>query len=111
MRPKDRFAKKVFRKTPKQTKRVAGKKKAEKQHCGICGRTLHGTPSGKGVVGTAKMSKTQKRPSAMFAGILCNKCRAKVLEEALNIKYCGKKKEESSIKLEKFVTAATGKIE
>ncbi len=111
MRPKDRFAKKIFRKTAKQTKRIAVKKKTGKRHCSVCGRALHGTPSGKGIAGTGKLSKTQKRPSAMFAGLLCNKCRATVLEEALKIKYAGKKQEESSIKLKKFVEDAMKKIE
>ncbi len=111
MKPKDRAAKKIFRKTPKQTKRIAVKKKTGKCRCSICSRALHGTPSGKGIAGTRKLSKTQKRPSAMFAGLLCNKCRAMVLEEALKIKYAGKKQEMSSIKLKKFVEEAIKRIE
>lgn len=111
MRPKDRTAKKVFRKTPKQTKCIAAKKKAGKLHCSICNRIMHGTPSGKGIAATRKLSKTEKRPSAIFAGLLCNKCRTIVLEEALKIKYAGKKKEECSIKLGKFVDEAMKKIE
>ena len=111
MKPKDRRAKTVFRKTPKQTKRVAVKKKTGKCSCSVCGRALHGTPSGKGIAGRGKLSKTQKRPSAMFAGLLCNKCRATVLEEALKIKYAGKKREESSIKLKKLVEEAIKRIE
>ena len=111
MRPKDRFAKKAFRKTPKGTKRIVAKKKPGKRHCSACGRALQGTPSGKGVAETRRLSKTEKRPSAMFAGLLCNKCRATVLEEALKIKYCGKKQEESSIKLRHFVSEAMRKIE
>lgn len=111
MRPKDRFAKKGFRKTPKQTKRVTMKKKTGKRECGVCGRAMHGTPSGKGVCGTRKMGKTERRPSAIFAGILCNKCRALVLEEALKIKYAGKTKDESSIRLERYVSEAERKIE
>jgi ribosomal protein L34E len=72
---------------------------------------MQGVPSGKNVSETRKMSKTEKRPTAIFAGILCNKCRATVLEEALKIKYAGKPIEKSSIKTRKFVTEAMNKIE
>ena len=111
MRPKDRFAKKRFRKTPKQTKRVTAKKKTGKRHCCVCGKIMHGTPSGKNIAQSRRLAKTEKRPSAMFAGLLCNQCRAMVLEEALKIKYAGKKQEESSIRLGKFVEEAMKKIE
>jgi ribosomal protein L34E len=111
MKPKDRFAKKAFRKTAKQTKRITVNRKPSKRSCSACGNQMHGVPSGKGIAATRKLSKTQKRPSAMFAGLLCNNCRAKVIDEALKIKYAGKKIEESSIKMRKFVTEATARIE
>lgn len=111
MRPQERFAKKKFRKGPKETKRFKADKKPSRRECSVCGRALHGTPSGKGIAQTRRLSKTEKRPSAMFAGLLCNKCRAMVLEEALKIKYAGKSHGESSIKLAKYISEATRKIE
>ncbi len=111
MKPKDRFANKKFRKTMKQTKRVPVKKKAGKRECCLCGRAMHGTPSGKRVAATRRLSKTEKRPTAMFAGLVCNKCRAAIIEEAAKIKYAGKQASESSIKTQKFVSIAIKKME
>ncbi|MBN1941374.1 MAG: 50S ribosomal protein L34e [Candidatus Diapherotrites archaeon] len=59
--------------------------KSAKKTCALCKAQLHGVPHGAKTSATKKLSKTQKRPSAIFGGILCNKCRSMIAEETAKI--------------------------
>ncbi len=78
--------------------------KTAKRQCSICGNPLEGVPHGATKSGVRKLSKTQKKPSVPFGGILCNKCRTITSEEAAKI-ISGKKIEEIDLRFMPFVQA------
>ena len=51
------------------------------------------------------MSKSKRRPSALFAGVLCSKCRTLVVEEAAKINAGAKKPSEVELRLREYVAA------
>ena len=109
VKPSERRKKKKFRRTPGgKTNRVSLKKRPSAKKCQLCGSKLSGTLSGRKEV---KASLSQKRPSAPFAGRLCNVCRAVVMEEALKVKLGVKKEEEVEPRLRGAVSEALKKIE
>ncbi len=95
--------KKKKRKTPKTTREYYDEEKTEKRKCGLCGEKLHGVPHGKRSSEVRKLSKTQKRPSVPFGGVLCSKCRRKVIAEKIKIKNGLKTIEDLDYKTKKFV--------
>jgi len=106
-KPSDRSKKEKRRKGIKgKAKRVFARGKSSKHKCNNCGRVMHGMPHGKTKAKTKKLGKTEKRASALFAGQLCNKCRAIVVEDAAKIKAGIKKKEAVNLKLKKYVEEA-----
>lgn len=108
-KPSDRRKKKKFRKTPGgKTKRVFFKKHSSRKQCALCERVLSGTLTRER---EAKASLTEKRPSAPFAGSLCNVCRARVFEEALKIKEGVKKASDLELRLKPYIETALKKIE
>jgi len=109
VKPSERRKKKKFRRTPGgKTKRVSVKKRPSAKKCQLCGNKLSGTLSGRK---EAKASLSQKRPSALFAGGLCNVCRAVAVEEALKVKLGVKKEEDIELRLKGAVSGALKKIE
>ncbi|MDD5163546.1 MAG: 50S ribosomal protein L34e [Candidatus ainarchaeum sp.] len=78
--------------------------KTAKRQCSICGSKLAGVPHGATKFGVGKLSKTQKKPSVPFGGILCTVCRATAAEEAAKI-ISGKKTEEIDLRFRPFVDA------
>lgn len=86
-KPSERTKKKKFRRTPGG--RVAihySGGKPGKHSCAICGSILHGMPHGKSVSKLGKLSKSEKRPEAIFAGTLCSKCRTAAVENAVKVR-------------------------
>ncbi len=77
--------------------------------CGLTGKALQGTPKGKDSK-VKKLSKTEKRPSVVFGGVLSNKARDQVFEEAIKVKIGYKKLEDVSISMKKYVTQALHSI-
>jgi ribosomal protein L34E len=100
--------KKFTRTISGKTRVRKGKKKTGKQHCSLCGRKLQGTPSGKTIAEIARLGKTKKRPSAMFAGILCGKCRTRIIDEAIMARQKSKNIEQAEITEQKFIKQALG---
>ncbi len=80
---KSRTQKRIFKKTPGGRTVVHYRKsRPSRPKCGECGAILHGVPA-KRKNGLSKMSKTQKRPSRPYGGVLCSKCmRKRIVEEA-----------------------------
>jgi len=73
-----------FRKTASETKRVYFNGKSSKRTCAITGEVLSGTCSeSRGKAG--KKSKTQKRPTAPFGGVLGGKARHEVSTEMAKV--------------------------
>ncbi len=100
----DRSKKKKFRrKASGKAKPVFVRGKPGKHHCPLCKRVLHGVPHGKTSSQVRKLSKTKKRPTGLFAGVLCGKCRALVAEEAAKVEAKAKKASEVELRLRKYV--------
>lgn len=99
----DRTKKKKFRKTGSGTKRIFVKDKPGKHKCALCPRVMHGTPHGKTSSQVRKLAKTKRRPTALFAGILCNKCRGTVVEEVAKIEAGAKSMNDVELRLRKYV--------
>jgi large subunit ribosomal protein L34e len=51
-----------------------------KAKCAKCGSLLHGTPN-KRAIDMKRLSKTERRPSRPFGGVLCSKCMRDIQKE------------------------------
>jgi len=111
MKPFERVKPRKFRKTPKKTKAYAAEYKPSKHTCALCNSMLHGVPHGKRPSEVRKLSKTERRPTAIFAGMLCSKCRSLILEEAVKVKYGIKSIDDVLIKYRPYVNIAIQKVE
>jgi large subunit ribosomal protein L34e len=79
---RSRSLRKVFKKVPGGNLKVHYEQRnPSKAHCAICGKPLLGVPSKK-PADAKRLSKTEKRPSRPFGGMLCSACaRRKIIEE------------------------------
>lgn len=108
----ERRKKKKFRRTPSgKSKQHYGKKKHSKHRCTICNRVLHGLPHGKRKHEVSRLSKSKRKPSVLLAGIVCGKCRQKIVEEAAKVKYGLKKINDVDLRMRKYVKRVEKKIE
>lgn len=99
-----RRMKRKFRRIPSgESKPRYVRKKPSKHKCAVCKGVLQGVPHGKNKSKIGKLAKSEKRPSVRFAGMLCNKCRTEVFEEAILVKYSAKKIDDVKLKLRKYV--------
>jgi len=100
----DRSKKKKFRKTSgEKAKRIFVRGKTGKHHCALCEKVLHGVPHSKKPSEVRKLAKTKRRPSAIFAGVLCNQCRAQIAEEAAKVEAKAKKISEVELRFRIYV--------
>jgi large subunit ribosomal protein L34e len=103
--------KKKFRRSVKgKSKIFYVKGKKGKHKCALCKKVLHGTPHSKTKGKITKLSKTQKRPSVPFGGILCSECRTTITDEAIKVISKEKKEEELELKSKKYVMAMAKRI-
>lgn len=80
-RQKSRSSRRVFKKTPGgKTVLHFIRRKPKKAKCGKCGAVLPGVPAQRRFR-IKKMSKTQKRPSRPYGGVLCSKCTREKLKQ------------------------------
>jgi ribosomal protein L34E len=99
VKPKDKAAYQKKIRTPGgRNKLVILKAKKGKPHCNDCGNKLQGVADD-----TRKYSKTERRPSAIFAGKLCNTCRTHAVEEALKVKTNVKKRDQVNLSTQRYV--------
>ena len=104
-KPGDKTKKKKFRKVPSgKTKQVFERGKPRKQACALCEKQLHGVPHGKRKSELSRLSKSKKRPTSKFAGVLCGACRKAVAEEAAKVVSKIKRIEEVSLKMKSYVS-------
>jgi len=85
-------------------------KKSAKKTCALCQNALHGVPHGKRVAKVRKLSKTEKRPTALFGGTLCGTCRKQVMEEAAKVNSGAKEEFEIEFRFRPYVEQALQKI-
>ena len=86
-----------------KSKRIFVNGKTGKHKCALCKGILHGVPHGKTGTEVRKLSKTKRRPTALFAGILCSKCRHLVVMEAAQVEAKAKKFDEVELRLQDYV--------
>ena len=103
-KPHEMTLKKKFKRTIKGKSKVYYvREKPSKHHCAICRGILHGTAHGKKVAEISKLSKTQKRPSVVFGGVLCTKCRKAIMEDSAKVISEVKKIEDINLTRRKYV--------
>lgn len=98
------------KKTPTGTKREYFKGKHKKIKCAITGQVLSGVPH-ETKSGLRKHSKTQKRPSAPFGGVLSGEARAEVFVELAKVVAEIKDIEDVDSKYRKYVKQAMKRAE
>ena len=107
--PSERRKKKKFKRTPGgKVKKTSIKKRGSRKKCALCSKPLSGTLRGRK---ERKASKSKKRPSAPFAGVLCNNCRSLVFEEAFKVKAGVKGMEGVELRIRGYVEEALKKVE
>ena len=99
MRSKQGRKKKVYKKLPSGKTKIyfEGKKSKKKASCALCGRELAG------VLDKRKLSRTKRKPSAIFAGVLCNECRSVAIEEAIKVKTGIKRLEDCEMRFRSYI--------
>ena len=78
-------------------------KKHAKLTCSLCDKQLHGVTHGKTSSETKRTSKTAKRPTGPFAGILCGGCRNMVATEAVKVKSGIKEIKDLDLNVKQYV--------
>ena len=99
----DRRKHRVYRKSAKETRLVVKSGKATPMECALCKDMLHGVPHGKKTNALKKLSKTQRRPSVPFAGILCGNCREQVAIETIKVATAQKKFSQVELRIQPYV--------
>jgi ribosomal protein L34E len=105
--PGKRNLKKKFVKVIKKTKEIRFRDSSKGSVCGICHKKLQGVPKGD----LRKMSKTEKRPSILFGGVLCNTCRDSIFDDAIMLKLNIIKDSDVSFKKKVYVNQALKHID
>lgn len=102
-----KMKRKKFRKTVSGKTAVRkAKKKTGKHYCTLCASILHGMPHGVAKAKLARMSKTEKKPTGIFAGVLCSKCSRRAIDEAIIAGQSSKGIESSDLSFRKFAKQA-----
>lgn len=86
-------------------------KRSAKILCALCKRKLSGVPHNKSITEIAKMPKSEKRPSRIFAGTLCNICSQSIVRESALLKDGAREMKDISLKKKIFVEEALKKGE
>ena len=107
--PGEKTKKKKKRKCAKGVHEYFVREKTAKHTCAICQSLLHGVPHGKKKSEVSRMSKTKKRPSVAFGGVLCGKCRRTVAEERAKFENNLKAADEIDFKIMSFISAGVEK--
>ena len=87
------------------------REKSGKHKCPLCQKVMHGLPHGKTNAEVRKLSASQRKPSVLLAGQICNQCRVIALEEAVKVKTEVKELDDVSLRLKPYVQVLMSKIE
>lgn len=110
-RPSERTKKKKFRRrSSKKSKEYYVRRKTSKHHCAICSAVMHGMPHGKTNAAVSKLSKTERRPSTGFGGVLCAACRKNICEDAAKVSSGAKNMEDVDFRRRKYVEIMAKKL-
>jgi len=93
-----------------ETKIVKPKKKHSKKTCALCKEVLHGVMHGKKGSEVRAASKSARRPSAVYGGVLCTKCREEVVEEAAKVEAKFKEMDAVPFKMKTYVEGLMKRI-
>lgn len=106
------------RKKVKRRKSVSGKHsfKAERERpkkilCALCSKQLSGILHGQKKSEVEKHSRTAKRPTGLFGGALCVKCRQNVMVEAIKVKSGIKALQKVKFSIKPYVEIAMNFVE
>lgn len=84
--PSKRRMKKRKRKTPSGKPGVMYKRpKPSKKTCALCAGVLHGVPNRRPAA-LSKMTKSQRAPTRLYAGVLCAGCVEQIVKERTRLK-------------------------
>ncbi|MBM3281814.1 MAG: hypothetical protein FJY86_00540 [Candidatus Diapherotrites archaeon] len=92
-----------FRRTAKATRMITKGKKHKKLRCANCNAVLHGVAHGANRSRMAKISKTQRRPTGMMSGILCNTCKRIIITEVAKVDAGIKKMSDTDISIRNYM--------
>jgi len=92
-----------FRRTAKATRMVTKGKKHKKLRCAICSTVLHGVSHGANRSRMAKQAKSQRRPTGMLGGIVCNTCKRMLVVEMAKVKAGVKKMADTKISIRPYL--------
>lgn len=96
--------------TPSGSRMRFVQKKNSKSECALCQGILHGVPHSRTTAERRALSKSSRRPSALFAGVLCGNCRETVLEECAKVKSGVKPLEDVSLALKPYIRQIENKV-
>jgi ribosomal protein L34E len=108
VRRSDRTKKAKFVKTPSKTKKEYFDEAPKKKRCAITNQVLSGTERN---IKPIKSSKTQRRPSVPFGGILSSKAREIIFTELAKVTAGIKTIEEVDFKHRKYVKQVEKRVE
>ena len=112
VQPHERVKKKKFRRTARgKSKRFPSEKKTGKRTCALTRQALSGVPHGKRKSEVRKLSKSQRRPTAVLGGVLSSKARRHVMEESIKVKTKVKSLQDVELKVRGFVNQVIKKLE
>ena len=109
VKPSEKAMKRKSKRTPGGTKETFHKNKPSKLTCAVTGDCLKGVPHAKKSK-VSKLSKTKKRPSVPFGGILSSKAREQVFIETGKVVAGIKTVEDVDEKYKKYVKQAITRI-
>ena len=89
---------------------ITKEKKHAKLRCAICDALLHGVSHGQSKAGLAKQSKSQKRPTGVFAGILCATCKRMIISEAAKVKSGMKTLQDTDVRIRNYMAQIEKKV-
>jgi len=110
--PHERSSEKKFTRTPSGKVSIHYfKGKSSKHTCALCGKQLHGVPHGRRRAATKSLSRSERRPTGAFAGVLCGACREIIVTEAIKVSESVKGIGDVSLKNKKYVEMAMVRVE
>jgi ribosomal protein L34E len=109
-KPYQRTLKKKIRKTPSKKTKIFVRGKPSKKRCPVTGQTLKGVPHARKCEAN-KNSKTERRPSAPFGGVLSSQAREQVFIETGKVVAGVKEIDDVDSKYRKYVKQALERFE
>lgn len=106
----NRVKKKKFVRTITGVKKRYFKDRNKGKHkCGLCHSILYSTVRNVRRK-LNKSAKSARRPSVIFGGVLCSKCRVNIIEEAIKVKTAIKNIEDTNIKERPYIQIMLNKM-